>query len=65
MVSTIALIICILLLICLIYYHLKSKKPLINYDDNIYEKMVSLRFYFMLVFLIIILIVLHVKEYTR
>jgi len=61
-ISSIALVVSILVLIGLVYYHIKNKKPFLNYDDNIYEKMTSLRFYFMLIFIIIILIVLHFKK---
>ncbi|TDP59992.1 hypothetical protein BC748_0963 [Flavobacterium dankookense] len=62
--ATIGLIICVLILIGLIYYHVKYKKPFVNYDDNIYEKMTTLRFYFMLIFLILVLIFLHLKKYN-
>jgi hypothetical protein len=62
--SSIALIVCVLILVGLIYYHVKYKKPFVNYDDNIYEKMTSLRFYFMLIFVIIVLIYLHFKKYN-
>ncbi len=62
--ATIGLIICILVLIGLIYYHLKYKKPFVNYEDSIYEKMVSLRFYFMLIFLTVALAFLHLKKYN-
>lgn len=59
--NLIALIFFILILIGLIFYHIKYKKPFIKYEDNIYEKMVSLRFYFMLVFVILCLIYLEFK----
>jgi hypothetical protein len=62
--ATIGLIICVLILIGLIYYHVKYKKPFVNYDDNIYEKVTTLRFYFMLILVILALTFLHLKKYN-
>ena len=62
MLNTVALIISILILFGILYYHWKYKKPFIRYEDNIYEKMASIRFYAMLIFLIIVLIALELKK---
>jgi hypothetical protein len=62
MLNTVALIISVLLFIGLLYYHLKYKKPFIEYEANIYEKMVSITFYIMLIAVIIFLIALEFKK---
>ena len=60
--NLIALIISISVLIGMVYYNIKYKKPFINYDDDIYDKMVSIRFYFILVVVIILLAFLQFKS---
>jgi len=60
--NLILLILCILVLLALICYHIKYKKPFVNYDDSLYQKMSKLRFYFYLVIAIIVLIIIQFQN---
>ena len=58
----IALIICILILFGIIFYHIKYKKPFLKYEDDFYNNMLDLRFYIMLIVAIIFLTLLEFKK---